>query len=163
MNTRKPNRLKEFDYSSNGAYFVTICTKDKKCVLSKIVGEGFHALPQIEPTAIGVEIERTIHYLNNKLQNANISEYVVMPNHIHMIIAIYNPPGVATGGRGSPPLQEIVKRFKTFTTKQYGSILWQRSFHDHIIRNDDDYLLHLQYIENNPAKWLLGEDEYFTA
>ena len=72
-----------------------------------------------------------------------------MPNHIHMLVAIENN----TGGDGTPPLQNIVGAFKSFTTNKYGKKLWQRSFHDHIIRNESDYLKIWNYIDTNPAKW----------
>ena len=76
-----------------------------------------------------------------------------MPNHIHFIIK-------TTGGHGGPPLQDIIGRMKSFTTKQYGKTLWQRSFYDHIIRDEADYLRIAEYIQNNPAKWT--EDKYYT-
>lgn len=158
---RKYNRLKNFDYSTNGAYFITICTKDRKCVLSNItVGEGFHALPQCALpqnilAPIGIEIEKTIKYINNNYKNVFIDKYIIMPNHIHLIVVLDSK----AGGRGNPPLQNIIGQFKSFTTKQYGTQLWQRSYYDHIIRNEQDYLNIRQYIENNPLKWI--EDKYY--
>lgn len=158
MKKRKQLRLKNYDYATNGAYFVTICTQDMKCVLSSIVGEGFHALPQVELTPIGKEVENTIKYINESSVTTQIIKYVIMPNHVHLLLLIDNQ----TGGRGSPPLQEIVKRLKTYTTKKHRAVLWQRSFYDHIIRNDEDYLMHIQYIDENPKKWLIGKDEYYS-
>lgn len=152
----KRKRLKDFDYSSNGAYFITICIKNMECILSTVVAEGFHALPKLELTSIGEICEQTILHINSSDEDFNITKYVVMPNHIHLLIEI------TSGGRGSPPLQDIIKRFKSFTTKKYGSVLWQRSFYDHIIRNDDDLYYHLQYIDENPKKWLMGKDEYYS-
>ena len=85
-----------------------------------------------------------------------------MPNHIHMIIRIQS------GGHGDPPLRvyDIIGRFKSFTDSKYKSggqgdhpLLWQRSFYDHVIRDEDDYLIRWNYIENNPYKW--QEDKYF--
>ena len=118
---RKPNRLKEFDYSTNGAYFITICVKDRKCVLGKIVGEGLCALPKIELTEIGNEVASSIEYINNNYSNVFIDKYIVMPNHIHLIIILNNQ----TGGRGNPPLPNIIGNLKSFTTKNtvknYGS------------------------------------------
>ena len=159
MEKRKQLRLKDFDYSANGAYFVTLCTKDMKCVLSSIVGEGFHALPKVELTPIGIEVEKTINYVNDNNDNISLVKYVIMPNHIHLLIIIDNQ---SAGGRGSPPLQEIIKRIKTYTTKKYNSVLWQRSFYDHIIRDEDDLYYHLQYIDENPKKWLMGKDKYYS-
>ena len=127
----------------------------------KRVGEGFHTLPQVELTPIGNVVESTIKYINENTPNVEISRYVIMPNHIHLLVEIHNPEINNAGGCGNPPLQEIVRRLKTFTTKQYGNPFWQRSFYDHIIRNEEDYFNHLRYIDENPEKWLLGEDEYF--
>ncbi|MGN0530258.1 MAG: transposase [Eubacterium sp.] len=154
---RKPNRLKEFDYSTNGAYFITICVKDRKCVLGKIVGEGLCALPKIELTPIGNEIVNSIKYINKNYENVFIEKYVIMPNHIHLIVILDNQ----TGGRGNPPLQNVIGQLKSYTTKKYGKQLWQRSYYDHIIRNEDDYLNIWEYVNSNALKW--AEDEFYTG
>ena len=156
---RKSTRLKGFDYSSNGVYFITICTANMECILSsiKIVGEGLRALPKIKLTEIGEEVKNSVEYSNSKYENINIEKYVIMPNHIHLLIAINNH----RGGRGDPPLQDVIRDIKSYTTHKYGSTLWQRSYYDHIIRNEEDYLHHLQYIEENPKKWIIGKDEYY--
>ena len=73
-----------------------------------------------------------------------------MPNHIHLIVMLYN-----TGGPGSPPLQSIVRRLKTYTTNKFGDSLWQRSFHDHIIRGEADYQKIWNYIDTNVLQWEL--------
>ena len=80
-----------------------------------------------------------------------------MPNHIHLILYL----GYENlGGHGNPPLQNFVGQLKSFTTKKYGKILWQRSYYDHIIRNENEYAEIWNYIDSNPYKWL--EDEYFN-
>lgn len=152
-----PNRLKDFDYNTDGAYFITICTKDRKCILSTIVGEGLCALPQNILTPIGKEIEKSIQYINNNYNNVFIDKYVVMPNHVHIVLIINH----GAGGLGDPPLQNIIGQFKSFTTKQYGKQLWQRSYHDHIIRDEKDYLNIWEYVNNNALKW--QQDKYFTG
>ena len=153
IKNRKPTRLKEYDYSCDGVYFVTICTKDRKCLLCQIVGEGLCALPQTNLTDIGYKIKSSIEFINTQYKNINIDNYVIMPNHIHMLIRYEQ----VSGGHGDPPLQDVIARLKSFTTHQYGKPLWQRSFHDHIIRNEQDYIEHYTYIENNPAKWEFDE------
>lgn len=153
---RKANRLKDFDYSTDGAYFVTICVKNRECIFGEIVGEGLCALPQNILTPIGSEIEKSIEYINANYDNVLIDKYVVMPNHVHLIVILNS----ISGGRGNPPLQNIIGQFKSFTTKQYGKQLWQRSYHDHIIRNENDYLNIWEYINNNTLKW--SEDKYYT-
>ena len=145
---RKPTRLKEYDYSSPGLYFVTICTHNRKYLLSKIVGEGFHALPKNILSPIGKEIEKSIQYINNNYAGIAIYKYVIMPNHIHLIVNLQD-----SGGRGNPPLQDIIGQLKSYTTNKFGSILWQRSFHDHIIRGKEDYDKIWEYVDTNVLKW----------
>ncbi len=158
---RKPTRLKDYDYSSNGKYFITICTEDMKCVLSSVknVGEGLRALPKIELSDIGLEVQKSIEYTNSRFKNICIEKHIIMPNHIHLLVSICKP---MMGGRGNPPLQDIIRDIKSYTTHKYGSTLWQRSYYDHIIRNEEDYLYHIQYIEENPKKWIMGKDEYYS-
>ena len=147
---RKPTRLKNYDYSSEGTYFITICTHNKQKILSDIVGEGLCALPSVKLTSIGKIVKKSIQYINNNYDNVWVEKYVIMPNHIHLIIQMQ------TGGHGDPPLQvyDIIGRFKSFTDSKYNGTLWQRSFHDHIIRNENDYKEIWDYIDTNPFKWL---------
>ncbi len=154
--SRKPTRLKGYDYSSDGVYFVTICVKDRKPVLCKIVGEGLCALPKTEYTKIGIHVKNAIEFISVRYTGIFIDNYVVMPNHIHLLVRIEN----SVGGHRDPPLQDIIARFKSYTTHLYGKTLWQRSFIDHIIRDERDYLEHYTYIENNLIKW--ESDELFT-
>ena len=146
---RKPTRLKEFDYSSNGAYFITICTHNKEKILCDIVGEGLCALPQLKLTEIGEIVNESIIYINDNYDGICIDKYVIMPNHVHLIVS------KQTGGHGDPPLQiyDIIGRFKSFTDCKYKTALWQRSFHDHIIRDENDYLKIWNYVDSNPLKW----------
>ena len=156
---RKPTRLKGFDYTTPGAYFVTVCIKDKKHILaeiSKCVGEGLCALPEYTLSPIGQEVENSIAYINQSNENVVISKHVIRPNHLHMIVEMTD-----AGGGGTPPLQSIVGRIKSYTTKKYGAILWQRSFHDHIIRNETDYQKIWGYIDTNVLKW--EQDCFFNS
>ena len=154
---RKPTRLKDFDYSKNGYYFITICTHNRKNILSNIVGEGLCALPSIKLTQIGAETEKSIKYINENCEGVAITKYVIMPNHIHLIVSLNQ-----AGGHGDPPLQVpvVIGKIKSFTTHKFGKTLFQRSFHDHVIRNETDYLEIWQYIDQNPAKW--KDDEFYT-
>ncbi len=148
---RKPTRLKKYDYSTPGAYFVTICTKDRRNLLCNIiVGEGLCALPQIIMTKIGIKVKSCIQFLNENLSEISIDNYVIMPNHIHLIVTIKD-----TGGDRTPPLHQIIGQLKSYTTNQFRENLWQRSFHDHIIRNEEDYRKITEYIDTNPLKWEL--------
>ena len=159
---RRPNRLPIMDYSASGVYFVTVCTQDRLCILSTIsgeaaipVGEGLCALPQTHLTPIGKETEKAILHINS-YDGYEVDKYTIMPNHIHLLISIHNE----TGGHRGPPLQAVIGRLKSYTTHLYGKALWQRSFHDHIVRDMDDYVAVWQYIDTNPLKWHL--DTYYS-
>ena len=147
---RKPTRLKEYDYSTPGAYFITICTHNRECILSDIVvvGEGLRALPINNLKAIGNEIEQSKQYINNNYNGVKIDKYVIMPNHIHLILILDG-----SGGHGNPPLQNVIGQLKSYTTNKFGKVLWQRSFHDHIIRGKEDYNKIWEYIDTNVLKW----------
>ena len=151
---RKTPRLKEFDYSTSGYYFITICTKDRKEILSRIVGATVLGRPYVKLTETGKLVETAI--LHNNRNEIKIDRYIIMPNHIHMIISI-SPDA---GDRGQSPLQMIIRNMKAYITKQIGFSVWQRSFHDHIIRDENDYLEICKYIDDNPFKWT--EDKYYT-
>ena len=92
--------------------------------------------------------------ISEKYEKVSVDKYVIMPNHIHLIIVMQN-------GRTqfSPTVSRIIKQFKGKVTKQVGFCIWQKSFYDHIIRDENDYLRIWEYIENNPYKWT--EDKYF--
>ena len=159
---RKPTRLKDYDYSSPGAYFVTICTQDRKQILSKIsiVGEGLRALPKNELTPIGSVVEKSICYIDNLYENFKIDKYVIMPNHIHIILFVRNN---GSSGTSTPTVKQhsavpaFVSTFKRFSNKEIGENIWQRYYYDHIIRNKHDYEEISKYIHENPLKWQYDE------
>lgn len=150
LKERNRNRLKGYDYGQNGAYFVTVCTHNRQQLLSRIVGEGLCALPSVKLTEVGLIVDNYIKYIQNNLAGITVDNYIIMPNHIHLLVAIDNE---ATGGRGSPPLHNVIGRLKSYSTHAYGGRLWQRSFHDHIIRDESDYQKINEYIEYNATKW----------
>lgn len=142
---RKKLRLNGFDYSTNGAYFITLCTKNKKCILSSIVKSGYYSYPKVQLTKIGNTVKK---YLDNI---PGITYYVIMPNHIHLIVEKENITNSV--------LSNDIRSFKTLVTKEVGFQIWQRGFYDHIIRDNYDYNIRLQYIYDNPIKWC--EDKYY--
>ena len=145
----KATRLKGYDYSTPGMYFVTICTHNRQCILSEItVGEGFHALPQNILSPIGIEIEKSIKFINDNYIDVTIDKFVIMPNHIHLIVNLCN-----SGVHGNPPLQNVIGQLKSYTTNKFGNTLWQRSYHDHIIRTKEDYDKIWNYIDTNVIQW----------
>lgn len=153
LQTRKRLRLIGYDYSGNGAYFITICTKDRKCILSYIVGTDDHIGPITELTDYGKIIEKYI------VQIKGIDSFVIMPNHIHLIIIKDKEQGGAMWSSHPTSISSDIRTFKTLVTKEIGKSIWQTKFYDHIIRDEYDYMVHLQYIDENPAKWL--EDKYY--
>ena len=150
---RKPNRLKDYDYSQNGGYFVTICTRNKKKLLCNIVGGGAFDAPQVVLTETGKIVEKYI-LSTNKIDHVTVEKYVVMPNHIHLLIFIDNAYG--TSKAPSPTnaiLPHLVSTLKRFCNRDIGANIFQRSFHDHVIRDENDYRKIWEYIDENPAKW----------
>ncbi len=164
MPKRKQLRLKYYDYSQNGMYFVTICTNNRECLFNNIVGEDLCVLPN-NPDKIASEWLKEVE---NKFQNVLIDKYVIMPNHIHFILAIEG-----AGAHAGVPLQEMVQWYKTQTTNAYikgvksglfpkfNNKIWQRSYYEHIIRNEKNYQEIWQYIDSNILLW--NKDEFFVG
>ncbi len=208
---RKPIRLKDYDYSQNGAYFITICTKNMACILSRInvghdahivpqnsdvvghdahivpqnsdavghdahivpqnsdavghdahivpqnpdtVGHDAHIVPNPELTEYGKIVEKHISLI------PGIQQYVIMPNHIHLIIVKGYESGTMWASCPTS-ISNDIKSFKTMVTKEIGKSIWQPRFYDHIIRDEYDYIKHLKYIEENPLKWVI--DKYYKT
>jgi REP element-mobilizing transposase RayT len=136
---RKSPRAKNYNYRTPGHYFVTICTKNHKCLFwdglkQNQMGQiAYDAVAKIDTHASGVKAEK----------------FVVMPNHIHMIIVLEND---------RQDLSVVIGQYKAYVSKRIHEILpgeevWQVSFHDHKIRNQKQYEKIWTYIENNPKKW----------
>jgi len=170
---RKSIRLKGYDYSQAGAYFITMCVQDRACLFGRIDGNI------CEPYEAGAMVEKWYNEMNIKYSGVKPCEYIIMPNHLHAIIVIMDdfivgadlrvclitdtPP--KQGGHTGPPLQTIIQWFKTMTTNEYirgvknhgwppfRNKLWQRNYYERIIRNDDEYQRIADYIVNNPSTW----------
>ena len=150
-------RLQDYNYSQEGAYFVTICTKDKKWSLGKIVNQKFLDTSQSKI------VRRCWLDLPNHYPECLLDEFIIMPNHIHGIIIINRK--VETGFKpvstqSHYSLSEIIRGFKTFSAKQinkiqstHGKPFWQSRFYDHIIRNDESLNKIREYIAVNPQNW----------
>ena len=157
---RKLLRLQKYDYSNAAAYFITICTKDRKTLFS-LAEEASEATKMIEKV-----FNETIE----SFSGVESPIYVIMPNHFHAIITIPR-----ANKDLSHNLSTIVQAFKSKSTLEYTKMvregilppfdkqLWQRSFYDHIIRNNDDYCETYKYIYENPTNWkydkLYSEDK----
>ena len=157
---RKPTRLINYDYSREGAYFITICTKDKQKILCDIVGGGAYDAPLCKLTQAGQIAEKYILSTNN-IEKLRVDKYVIMPNHIHLILCVENKEG--TSMAPSPTnsiISHSISTLKRFVNREIGENIFQRSFHDHIIRDEKDYLKIWNYIDTNPQKW--REDCFYT-
>ena len=162
--TRKPMRLPQYDYAQNGAYFVTICTEGRKNLFWS-VGATCGRPP--EPSAlspIGKMVDAEIDRIIDIYEHITIDKYTVMPNHVHMIIIIdsgtIGRPYPLGHKQVAPTVSRIIKQFKGVISKKAGFSLWQRSFYDHIIRNEQEYVEVWNYIDTNPLKW--ETDRYYS-
>lgn len=157
---RKELRLPGYDYGQPGGYFITFCTKGKSKILGKVVGGGVLDAPTVRLTKSGLAAETCIQNIIRLYKHVSIPCYVIMPNHIHLLVVLEN----GSSGTPTPTNQTIpalVSAIKRLTNRSAGKPLWQRGYYDHIVRNHDDYLQICSYIESNPAKWT--EDKYYTA
>jgi len=147
---RKPNRLKSYDYDAEGVYFITICTQNKKCLLSRIVGGGALDAPSSQLTEAGKSVEKYI-LSGTRIERVSVEKYTIMPNHIHLLLAV-------SGGTSKAPsptnaiIPHFVSTLKRFCHREIGEKVFQRSYHDHIIRNKQDFLRIWEYIDNNPKQ-----------
>lgn len=146
---RKINRLQNFDYSSNGAYFITICSKNRLNIFSEISYDGSVSLSKI-----GYIIDKELSDITPIYKNVFIDKYVIMPNHIHLILRLDN-----TIDEDTPKISRIIQQFKGTVTKQSGAPVWEKGFYDHIIRNQSDFDTKWNYIDMNPLKW--SDDEFY--
>ena len=158
---RKSPRLKNFDYNRKGVYFLTICTQNRRCMLSHIVGTGVLDCPCIELTSFGKIADKMIKKLNTFYENMSIEHYVIMPNHIHFLLFVresgQSGTPVPTKNETNSIVSRFISTFKRFCNKEYGENIWQDRFYDHIIRNREDYDEHVRYIYQNPIRWYYDE------
>ena len=152
---RKRNRLENYDYSSCGAYFITVCTLEKQNCFWENVGAIIDRPQDVELSAYGKMVDQAIQNIPSAYPALSLESYVIMPNHIHLLLRVcadeYGRPLVA------PTMSRVVKQLKGVVSKQTGISIWQKSFHDHVIRNREDYEEHLRYIYENPIRWCYDE------
>ena len=164
---RRSVRLRGFDYRSVGAYFITIRTRNRECLLGSVVSDNIVLSP------IGEVVAAAWHAIPRHFPTVELDAFIVMPNHAHGILAITAPRrGTAcrapTGGFGRPvpgSMPTVVRSFKPAATRAVnlsggtpGFTLWQRGFYDHIIRDDSELNRIRRYIEENPQRWGLDEE-----
>ena len=142
---RKATRIPGFDYSSIQAYFVTAVAAGRERIFSCINGRG-----QIELLPTGKIVQQHIEALAAHYECVQVQKYVIMPDHIHIIIFIGQ-----SDERKRPSINQIMAAFKAGVSREIGRPIWQRSYYDHIIRSQSDYDEVWQYIENNPLQWVI--------
>jgi putative transposase len=166
MHRRQSIRLKGYDYSRPGAYFITICVNERRNLLGQLLQGRTHL------SEAGIMVRDAWHQLPDYYSGFDLDEFVVMPNHIHGIILIKSVVSSQNGkARGPAPtpdgfsLPDVVHRFKTLTTKRYADSVkildwpvfykrfWQRNYHEHIIRDDIGLATIRHYIQLNPENW----------
>ena len=137
--SRKSARIPNYDYSSRNYYFVTICSNKRRCIF----GDPDHL------NFLGKTVEENIVRLSSHYEAVRIDKYVVMPNHVHMIVVLESQ---------RDNLNQIIAQYKSGVTRVlrksgYEMDVWQRSYHDHVIRNQQAYEKIWLYIDSNPMNW----------
>ena len=159
--SRRSIRLQGYDYSWPGWYYVTVCVRDRQCVLGKVIAD------KIGLNQFGEVTQKCWEWLPRQYSYVELDDFVIMPNHIHGIIIINGLPrrgGSRTAPTEAKPksLGRLIGAFKTTSTKEIntirrtpGGVFWQRGYYEHIIRNDRDLYNIRQYISNNPLQWAI--------
>lgn len=149
---RKKNRLAEFNYSVPGYYFLTICTVNKRKLLWD-TEELIDGKPKL--SSAGTIARKYLLEIPNHYQGVLVDKSVVMPNHIHLILELSEFHRKIK----RPSVEVIIGQYKRAVSKAIGESIWQKGFHDHVIRGESDYRKIWQYIDMNPYKWT--DDCYF--
>ncbi len=154
---RKQNRLFQYDYSTTGAYFITVCTREHRQMLWSDVGASIARPQDVVLSEVGLVVEKAIQNISVHYFAVNVDKYVIMPNHIHLLLQIR----CHSDGRPmvAPTISTVIQQMKGYVTKTLGFSLWQRSFHDRVVRDERDYREIWNYIDTNPMKW--EEDTLF--
>jgi len=156
---RKTTRLANWDYSSAGCYFVTVCTKDREPLFWDVgAATSRPETPPLSP--LGKVVEEAIREIPLHYPHVTVDHWVVMPNHVHLLVTIT----AADGRMISAPtksLSTIIGQMKRIVSKAAGKPIWQKSYHDHIVRSEADFLTLWNYITGNPSRW--SEDIYYES
>ena len=183
---RRSIRLQGYDYSREGAYFVTICTHNREDLFGS-VGAGSKPAQSTKPAQspaqksvlsmqmtlndYGEIVQQAWDDLVNHIEGIYLDAFVVMPNHIHGIVVIDEHVDLTNraGLEPAPTLSEIIRQLKTFSARRInkgrgtpGIPVWQRNYHERIIRGENELKQIREYIANNPANWLRDENNLVT-
>ena len=153
---RKPNRLENFDYGAGYSYFITICTQNRTHYFWNTVGASIARPQDVQLSSFGKIVDEAINNISKVYSCVSVDYYVVMPNHVHLLLTIFDTD---ENGRPmvAPTLSRIVSQMKGYASKKIGKPIWQKLFHDHIIRNKKDYDEISKYIYENPINWETDE------
>lgn len=156
---RKQNRLTDYNYSTPNAYFITVCTQNRRNLFWKETGSAVGGYESISLTELGETVRQSVLNISKFYPAITVDHYAVMPNHLHLLLQI----NTDDDGRSviAPAISTAVRLMKGAVTKQAGFSVWQKGFYDHVIRNERDYMEIWKYIEGNPSKW--QEDKLYTA
>ena len=154
---RKHPRLKTYDYSQNGVYFITVCTKDRQPLLGKVISrnrltyEEDLGPEQVCLSAAGQCCLQCLQEIPDHYPGADVDCFVIMPDHIHLLLQLED---VTDGGQGSgrPTVQRIIRAFKRVSAQRAAGLQWQASFYEHIIRSEAELREIRAYILHNPLK-----------
>lgn len=151
LQKRKEHRLKNFDYSSRGMYFITVCTMERQNYFWNNVGARIARPQDVELSLYGKIVDHAINNIPVIYPSVLVDRYVIMPDHIHLLFSIC--PEEDGRAMRAPTVSRVVNQLKGYVTKQIKSSIWQKLFFDHVIRDREDYLKHVSYIRDNPLKW----------
>jgi REP element-mobilizing transposase RayT len=160
---RKLPRLKEYDYATPGAYFITICCHNRQCIFGNIVFSGMPGEAYMQYSPIGEIAKQCLLNIEAHYDNVKINNWVIMPNHVHLLIHIEEQLNLSPTTKFDIP--NIVGKHKAAVTRSvrnslmHSGKLWQASYYDHVVRNDEDYQNIWQYISGNPSEWL--DDRFY--
>ena len=148
--------MPKFDYATHAYYFITICCKDRKRLFGKIVGAAYMPPVHVCLSKTGKVAERNLLELYLKKHTARIYNFVIMPFIVNIFFSFGCQVKRAGGGKyAAPTVPRIMNSYKASVSRDIGFPVWQRSYHDHIIRDHHDFEEIWKYIANNPTQWVL--------
>ncbi|MHB0987599.1 MAG: transposase [Bellilinea sp.] len=152
--------MQGYDYSQNGAYFVTICVANRQSILwtdIKPPSDGFNDLPLL--SKLGSMVNSAIQNIPVYYPNVSVEKYVIMPDHVHLILLI---SGSDEHAMHRPKLSTIISQMKGYVTKTIGVSIWQKSYFDRIIRSESEFNNIWEYIDTNLVNWE-NDDEWLNS